>query len=163
MTGGKGVIDRLDPDMCVVTAVADGERDGCLVGFASQCSISPARFVVWLSKENRTFRLAEHADRLAVHLLTRRQHALAELFGGSTGDAGVDKFAPVRCSERDGTAVVLDDAPAWFVGEIVARIDGGDHVGFLLDPVERGGTGAQDAPILRLSDTLDITPGHPAH
>ncbi|MEV8068642.1 flavin reductase family protein [Streptomyces sp. NPDC014748] len=163
MTSGKGVVDRLDPDMCVVTARAGGERAGCLVGFSSQCSISPPRFVVWLSKENRTYRVAERADRLAVHLLTRGQHALAELFGGSTGDDGVDKFARVRCSERDGAAVVLDDAPVWFVGRIVTRVDGGDHVGFLLDPVERGGTGAADEPVLRLSDTLGISPGHPAH
>ncbi|MFI2644123.1 flavin reductase family protein [Streptomyces sp. NPDC018610] len=162
MTGGNVFIDRLDPDMCVVTAAAGGDRAGCLVGFASQCSISPLRFVVWLSKENRTFRVAERADRLAVHLLTRRQHALAELFGGSTGDEGVDKFAHVRCSDRGGGAVVLDDAAAWFVGRIVSRTDGGDHVGFLLDPADWGGAGAPGEPTLRLADALRISPGHPA-
>lgn len=45
-------IDRLNPDMYVVTATAGDERAGCLVGFASQCSIRPVRFVVWLSKVN---------------------------------------------------------------------------------------------------------------
>lgn len=39
----------LDHPMYVVTAEADGERAGCLVGYASQCSIQPARFMVWLS------------------------------------------------------------------------------------------------------------------
>ncbi|MDH6565840.1 flavin reductase (DIM6/NTAB) family NADH-FMN oxidoreductase RutF [Streptomyces sp. SAI-117] len=85
-------IDRLDPDMCVVTAAAGGERAGCLVGFASQCSMEPVRYVVWLSKANRTYRVARTASRLAVHLLTREQRALAELFGGRTGDR-TDKFA----------------------------------------------------------------------
>nr|BFD81055.1 flavin reductase family protein [Streptomyces sp. Xyl84] len=162
MKGLDAFAGRLDPDMYVVTAAADGERAGCLVGFASQCSIAPPRFVVWLSKENRTFRVAERADRLAVHVLTREQHPLAELFGGSTGDDGVDKFAHVRCTVRPDGAVVLDEAPAWFVGRVLLRADGGDHVGFVLDPVDSGGRGGPDGALLRLSDALDISPGHPA-
>ncbi|MET8246427.1 flavin reductase family protein [Streptomyces sp. NPDC005202] len=162
MTGVDAFIDRLNPDMYVVTAAAGGERAGCLVGFASQCSIEPVRFVVWLSKANRTFRVAQHADCLAVHLLTREQHALAALFGGTTGDDGVDKFAQVRRTERRGGAVVLEDAPAWFVGRIVLRTDAGDHVGFVLDPVESGERDGLGGPLLRLEDALDISPGHPA-
>lgn len=161
MTGVDTFTDRLNPDMYVVTATAGGERAGCLVGFASQCSISPPRFVVWLSKANRTFRVAEHADRLAVHVLTREQHDLADLFGGRTGDDGVDKFEHVRWAKRQGGAVVLEDAPAWFVGRVVLRTDGGDHVGFVLDPVESGGRDGPE-PLLRLADVLDISPGHPA-
>ncbi|GAB2871793.1 flavin reductase family protein [Streptomyces deserti] len=154
-------IGRLDPDMCVVTAAAGGERAGCLVGFASQCSIRPVRFVVWLSEVNRTFRVARSAQFLAVHLLTREQRALAELFGGRTGDRE-DKFAHVRWHEAHGGAVVLEDAPAWFVGRVVTRAGGGDHVGFVLDPVEWGERPAYDGPLLRLHDALTIPPGHPA-
>ncbi|MFJ7342574.1 flavin reductase family protein [Streptomyces sp. NPDC101110] len=153
-------IDRLNPDMCVVTAAAGGERAGCLVGFASQCSLRPVRFVVWLSELNHTFRVARNADVLAVHLLGREQHALAELFGGRTGDR-TDKFAGLRVREAYGKALVLRDTPAWFVGRIVTRADGGDHVGFVLDPVEWGGDEDYDGPLLRLSDALPIDPGHP--
>ena len=35
------LVNRLDYPMLVVTAEADGERAGCLVGFATQCSIQP--------------------------------------------------------------------------------------------------------------------------
>ncbi len=91
MAGMDEFVGRLNPDMCVVTAVAGGERAGCLVGFASQCSIRPVRFVVWLSEANHTFRVARSAQFLAVHVLAREQHALAELFGGRTGDQE-DKF-----------------------------------------------------------------------
>ncbi|MFF3849066.1 flavin reductase family protein [Streptomyces sp. NPDC002328] len=155
-------IDRLDPDMCVVTAAAGGERAGCLVGFAAQCSMRPVRFVVWLSKVNRTYEVARRADFLAVHLLTTRQRELAELFGGETGDE-VDKFAGVRWAEAHGGAVVLQDACAWFVGGVEQRVDAGDHVGFVLEPVQTGeqedGDGKQ--PLLRLSHALGIDPGHP--
>ncbi|MGV4980682.1 flavin reductase family protein [Streptomyces sp. NPDC001709] len=149
---------RLNPDMCVVTAVADGERAGCLVGFASQCSVRPPRLAVWLSKANHTYRVARAAHHLTVHLLTRDQRALAELFGGETGDE-TDKFAGLEWTEEDGGAVVLRDAAAWFVGAILHRTDGGDHVGFVLHPV-RWGEGRAGA-LLRLSDAGGIKAGHP--
>ncbi|KOU75934.1 flavin oxidoreductase [Streptomyces sp. MMG1533] len=161
MAGIDAFVDRLDPDMCVVTATANGERAGCLVGFASQCSIRPVRFVVWLSKVNHTYRVAQDAEFLAVHLLTREQRELAELFGGRTGDT-TDKFQHVGLREERGGALVLEDAAAWFVGEVVLRADGGDHVGFVLDPVASGEReGADDGPVLRLDDARTIAPGHP--
>ncbi|WP_425586675.1 flavin reductase family protein [Streptomyces rameus] len=152
--------DRLNPDMCVVTAVAGGERAGCLVGFASQCSIRPPRFAVWLSKANHTYRVARAAQYLAVHLLTREQRDLAELFGGETGDE-VDKFARLHWREGPAGAAVLEGAAAWLVGSVLHRIDGGDHVGHVLDPVQWGGEGP-DGPLLRLSDAVGIEAGHPA-
>ncbi|WP_369166928.1 flavin reductase family protein [Streptomyces sp. R28] len=153
-------IGLLNPDMCVVTAAVGGERAGCLVGFASQCSIRPVRFVVWLSEVNHTFRVARSAQVLAVHLLAREQHALAELFGGHTGDQE-DKFRYVPWREGHGGAVVLQDAPAWFVGRIVTRVGGGDHIGFVLDPVEWGERKGYRGALLRLDDARTISPGHP--
>jgi flavin reductase (DIM6/NTAB) family NADH-FMN oxidoreductase RutF len=160
--GGDGSMEdffaRLNPDMCVVTAVADGERAGCLVGFASQCSIRPPRFTVWLSKANHTYRVARAAQHLGVHLITRDQRNLAELLGGETGDE-VDKFARLEWTEGYGGAVVLRNTAAWFVGTILHRTEGGDHVGFVLDPVQWGE--GRPGPLLRLSDAAGIKAGHP--
>ncbi|MFI6686354.1 flavin reductase family protein [Streptomyces sp. NPDC050485] len=162
MTAMESFIDRLDYPMYIVTATADGERGGCLVGFASQCSIVPVRFMMWLSTANRTYRVARAADVLAVHLLGREQYALAEHFGGRTGDE-VDKFAGVAWHEGPAGAVVLDDAAAWFVGRVERLAEGGDHVGFLLSPLEA----ADPRPPspgwepFRLSDGRSIEAGHP--
>jgi flavin reductase (DIM6/NTAB) family NADH-FMN oxidoreductase RutF len=162
MVGMDAFIDRLNPDMYVVTATAGDERAGCLVGFASQCSIRPVRFVVWLSKVNRTYEVARAADFLAVHLLTREQRELAHLFGGETGHR-VDKFARTAWTRGFGGAAVLQDACAWFVGRIQQRIDGGDHMGFVLSPEQCGESEKADGrPLLRLADALFIDPGHPA-
>ncbi|GAA1369585.1 flavin reductase family protein [Streptomyces beijiangensis] len=154
--------DALDFPLYVVTVETAGERAGCLVGFGSQCSIRPARFMVWLSRANRTYRVAARADRLAVHVLRHDQGHLARLFGGETGDR-TDKFARAAWHPGPGGAPVLDEAPAWFVGRIEKRVDGGDHVGFLLAPEAAQHPAADGPRLLTLTDGRDITPGHPAN
>jgi flavin reductase (DIM6/NTAB) family NADH-FMN oxidoreductase RutF len=134
-------------------------RGGCLVGFASQCSIGPDRFVVWLSQRNHTYGIAQHATILAVHGLGEGQRHLAELFGTQTGDE-VDKFE--RCSWRAGPGGVpiVNECPRWFVGDILDTAGWGDHTGFLLAPGEAAG--AADASPLMFSAVRDLTAAHPA-
>lgn len=129
------LVAELDPPMLIVTAAADGERAGCLVGFSTQTSIDPPRFLVCLSKRNRTFRVATGASALVVHFLSEEDRELARLFGGETGD-DVDKFE--GCEWRPGPdgAPVLEACGNWFAGTVVERLDAGDHVGFLLEPVQ---------------------------
>jgi flavin reductase (DIM6/NTAB) family NADH-FMN oxidoreductase RutF len=128
------LVGDLEYPMFIVTARVDGEPLGCLVGFATQASIDPPRFAVCLSHENRTFRRGRHTELLGVHCVPADAGALAELFGGTTGD-DVDKFA--RCAWHDGPGGVpiLDDCANWFVGRVVWRADAGDHDAFLLEPV----------------------------
>ena len=164
MTGLDGFTDVLDYPRYAVTAAADGEQGGCLVGFASQCSIEPPRFMVWISTANRTYRTyrtACHASHLAVHALRRDQKQVAELFGGRTGD-DIDKFGRVAWRRGEGGAPVLDDSCAWLVGRVRGLVDGGDHVGFLLTPVAQSPPGPVRPPLLRSSDVADLSPGHPA-
>ena len=161
------VVEQLDTAMLVVTVAADGERDGCLVGFHSQASIHPRRYVVWLSVANRTFRLATTATHLAVHALGAGDHHLAERFGGATADdPAVDKLDGLDWTAGPGGAPVLTDLRAHVVGRILGRVETpeGDHVGFVLDPVlaSSPGAGSPAGPPLRLSDASDIDPGHDA-
>lgn len=154
--------DVLDYPVYVVTAAAGGRQAGCLVGFASQCSLDPPRFMVWLSKANRTYRIARDASHLAVHALRDDQKPTAELFGGRTGD-DIDKFEHIAWRwPAPGTAPVLEDVCAWFLGRIEGHVDGGDHVGFLLSPLAQSPHGPERPPLLRFSDVQDVAPGHPA-
>ena len=128
-------MSELDYPMFIVTTASGDERAGCLVGFTTQCSIDPPRFLVCLSDKNRTFRVARHADVLVVHLVPSDAGELADLFGEQTGD-DVDKFE--RCAWRPGPggAPVLERCGNWFAGRVVERLDAGDHHVFLLDPFE---------------------------
>lgn len=149
----------LDPPMVIVTAAAEGERSGCLVGFSTACSIDPPRHLVCISTANHTAGVAARSEHLAVHLLERADRGLSELFGEQTGDR-VDKFASCSWTLRREVPV-LDRPRAWFVGRVVDRVDLGDHVGHVLAPVEgRAPAGAFDG--LTFRDVEDMEPGHPA-
>ena len=153
------LVAQLDYPMFIATVTGGEERAGCLIGFASQCSIHPPRFLAGISDKNRTFRVARAADAMALHLVPEDATELAELFGGETGDE-IDKFA--RCSWRAGPGGVplLDGCPNRFVGRIVERIDLGDHVGMVLEPffAEADEASAQ----LGFHRAKRIEPGHEA-
>ena len=153
------LVAQLDYPMFIATVAADGERAGCLIGFATQCSIHPPRFLAGISDKNRTYRVAEHAESMAIHLVPEDATELAELFGGETGD-DLDKFE--RCDWRPGPDGVplLDGCPNRFVGRILERVDFGDHVGLVLEPFfaeedERSGQ-------LGFHRAKRIEPGHEA-
>ena len=153
------IMEALDATMVIVTTVtADGHRSGCLVGFTTQCSIDPSRFLVCLSVKNHTYRAALDAEVLAVHLAPADRPDLAERFGGTTGDE-VDTFAGVAWRPGPGGVPLIEGCGDWFVGRIAERVPLGDHVGFVLDVIEASPPPA-DTPVTRLQDVVDMTPGH---
>jgi flavin reductase (DIM6/NTAB) family NADH-FMN oxidoreductase RutF len=155
------VTGRLDYPMYVLTvpAIADGRPAGCLVGFATQCSIDPVAFLVCVSKRNHTFRAISGASMVGVHVLRETDRDMAVLFGTETGDR-VDKFAQCRWTSGYAGVPVLEDCLAWFVGSIEHSVDLGDHVGFQVRPVQVSDS-AEGRPLM-LASVLDLDPGHHA-
>src|SRR5919107_3798104 len=123
------LMGELDYPMFIVTTVADdGERSGCLIGFATQISINPPRFLTGLSNKNHTYRVSQRAEHLGVHFVPADGEDVAELFGGETGDE-VDKFARCEWYEGPHGVPLVDGCPNRFVGRIIERVNFGDHVG----------------------------------
>jgi flavin reductase (DIM6/NTAB) family NADH-FMN oxidoreductase RutF len=151
ITGG------LDYPMLIVTADAGGGPVGCLVGFSTQCSIHPPRYLVCLSDKNRTERVASEADALAVHFLAADQLDLAKAFGGETTDEH-DTFARCRWHPGPSDAPILDECGRWLVGRIIERRPLGDHVEFVLEPIAAHDEGAEQT--LSFSKVRDLEPGH---
>ena len=150
------LVATLDYPLYVVTTALQNRPAGCLIGFATQCSIHPPRFLACISKKNHTLQLAQRAACLAVHIIEEKDKNIAELFGGETGDE-VDKFARVSWHLAHGVPI-LDTCQRWFAGSVLEQIDLGDHVGFLLEPIdtEQDGTSGQ----LTFQQARDIDPGH---
>lgn len=155
----RALVARLDYPMFVVTAGANGDRSGCLVGFCTQASIDPPRLLVLLSKANHTFKVAERAEELVVHFLGDANLELARLFGEYTSD-DVDKFALCDWRPTPSGTPVVTGTMGWVAGRIKARLDAGDHVAHLLEPTaahaEKLGTQ------LGFQRVRDFDPGHPA-
>ncbi|MBW3556689.1 MAG: flavin reductase family protein [Actinobacteria bacterium] len=145
--------------MLIVTTSDGRDRSGCLVGFATQCSIDPPLLMVWLSERNHTTRVAAGATHLLVHFPSSDQRDLATLFGSQTGDE-VDKFG--LCSWEHGPEglPLLSECSNWVAGRIVERLETGDHVGHLLEPIAAacGPWAAQ----LGFQSIKDLDPGHEA-
>lgn len=148
--------ETLDYPVYIVTTAVDDARSGCLIGFATQCSIHPPRFLACISKKNHTLKVAKRAAALAVHIVEDKDKHIAELFGGETGDE-VDKFARVSWHLAHGMPI-LDACDRWFAGSIMEQIDLGDHVGFLLEPIDAEKTAISEQ--LTFQRARDIEPGH---
>jgi flavin reductase (DIM6/NTAB) family NADH-FMN oxidoreductase RutF len=155
----EGLTGGLDYPMLIVTTSAGDQRAGCLVGFASQCSIDPMRFLVCISDKNQTCAVARHAQALAVHFPPASATTLARLFGGETGDE-VDKFAHCGWRPGPGGLPILDECPRWFAGTILDRQSWGDHIGFVLEPFCAEAPGPPDT--LRFAQVKEMEPGHDA-
>ncbi len=135
-----------------------GERSGCLIGFATQCSINPPRYWACISKANHTWKVAVRAETMVVHVLGPDDRGLAELFGEKTGD-DIDKFSGVPWEPGpDGVTPLLSGCTRWFAGRVLQQVDSGDHTSFLIESfaassgTEEGQFGFQQA--------RDLKPGH---
>jgi flavin reductase (DIM6/NTAB) family NADH-FMN oxidoreductase RutF len=153
------LMGELDYSMFIVTVANGARREGCLVGFATQTSVNPSRFLVCLSDKNRTTRLAAEVDHLAVHFVPARAEALAELFGATTGDDH-DKFAECDWTPGPEGLPILDECRNWFVGRVLERLDLGDHVGLLLEP--RVSSHGETGPEFSFHRAKRIDAGHEA-
>jgi len=150
----------LDYPMVVVTVAAETEQSGCLVGFASQCSIDPARYAMFLSARNHTAGLAARSELMVVHLLRPDDTALARLFGETTGD-NISKFDACAWHEGPGGVPVLEGCD-WFAGRIIERHNVGDHRLHLLEVIDEGECTRPGAGQLGLQAVNDLDAGHEA-
>ena len=95
------LVALLDFPMAIVTVAADGERSGRLVGFTTQCSIKPPRYLVCISKLNHICGLASAASTMVVHFPGPAAHPLATLFGEETGDHVAHLLEPFDAACED--------------------------------------------------------------
>jgi flavin reductase (DIM6/NTAB) family NADH-FMN oxidoreductase RutF len=154
------LVSRLDYPLLIATTVSAGEPSGCVVGFATQSSIDPPRFLVCISDKNRTYRALQGSDAMAVHVVPRDGRPLVELFGAETGD-DADKFAGCDWHEGPEGLPVIDGCPSWFAGRILERHRVGDHVAHLVEPFAAE-VGEDDTGFFPFSGAKDLEPGHEA-
>ena len=140
MDAFEGVVGELEYPMFIVTArAADGEPLGCLVGFTTQASIDPPRFIACLSHATaptaRTRRArARRARRARRRRRPRRAVRRRDRATRSTSSRAATGTRGRRAC-RSSTAARTGSRAA-----CSARFDAGDHDAFLLEPLA-GGSG----------------------
>jgi flavin reductase (DIM6/NTAB) family NADH-FMN oxidoreductase RutF len=156
----QSMVADVEYPMFVVTTAEGDDPAGCLVGFTTQCSIEPLRFLVCLSKRNRTWEVAARASMLAVHLVRPDQAELAEHFGSRSSKDDPTKMSSWPLLEGPGGVPIVEGCD-WFLGRVLQSVDLGDHTGFLLEPIDgrlaRDGDGQ-----LGFQEAADIDAGQPA-
>jgi flavin reductase (DIM6/NTAB) family NADH-FMN oxidoreductase RutF len=164
MTEPEG-LDRFsaqtDVPLTIVTTVAGGKRSGCVVGYWTRSSIDPPRFLVCISRQNHTFGFAMTAEEIALHLVPAKAVDIVRLFGSETGDE-IDKFAHCEWREGPGGLPILGACPTHAVCKVLDRIDAGDHVALLVDPVTVTAGPEEAVFTQRMAAEHHIVPGHPA-
>jgi flavin reductase (DIM6/NTAB) family NADH-FMN oxidoreductase RutF len=152
---------KTDVPLTIVTTVASGVQAGCVVGYWTRSSIDPPRFLVCISRQNHTFEPAMSSGEIAVHLIPAKAVDIVRLFGSETGDE-IDKFAHCDWREGPGGLPILAACPTYAVCKVLDRIDVGDHVALLVDPVSVTAGPEEEVFTQRMAAELHIVPGHPA-
>src|SRR5204863_9077166 len=106
---------------------------------------------------NRPYRAAKPGHTLRDHTVPGEAEELALLYAGETGD-DVEKLARCRWMAGPGGAPVLAELENWLAGRVLERIEFGDHVGFLLEPIEVSAMESQEPFTFRRGRWID--PGH---
>ena len=159
MTEVSDFFSLFDGPALVVTAQSDAGRSGCLVAFATQCSIYPPRLLVCLSVVNLTTTVASRARALGVHVLRRDQQRPGVAFWRGNGDE-IDKLSDVAWREGLAGAPILEECSAWLEGIVLERFPLGDHVGYLLEVIDVASD--LDHDTMLKSEVMGLEPGHPA-
>jgi flavin reductase (DIM6/NTAB) family NADH-FMN oxidoreductase RutF len=108
---------------------------------------------------NKTTAIAGRAHALGVHLLGADQLDVAVTFGSISGDR-VDKLSAVQWRSGNAGAPILENCSVRFEGGVVKRIRLGDHIGYVLEPLDVG-EGPRSGAMMRTA-IADLKAGHPA-
>ena len=129
------------------------------MGFTTQASIDPPRFIACLSHKNRTFREGKDAPALGVHAVPADAEDLAAALRRRDRRPHGQVRAHRRGVKGPLGVPILDRCENWFVGRVLGRVDAGDHDAFLLEPIDASSGDGEEFTFHRAKR---IDPGHEA-
>jgi flavin reductase (DIM6/NTAB) family NADH-FMN oxidoreductase RutF len=156
-TAASTLFAWLDREIWLVTAQADSRRGGLIATFVNQASIVPdlPRMLIGLSRQHYTWKLVEHSNAFALHLLSERHLDWVWRFGLESG-RGQDKLHGLRVRQSSTGSPLLEDAIGWLDCRVEDRLDTGDRTIYLAEVVQGGVT--HFAPPLTLQRLLQLAP-----
>ncbi|MET9080872.1 flavin reductase family protein [Streptomyces sp. NPDC004237] len=112
------------PTGVVAVCALDGEEPvGMAVSAFMPVSLEPPLLSVCIQKSSTTWPQLRRCGAIGVSVLSREQREHAQRLSSKDGD----RFAGIGMLALPSGAVVLEDTHAWFVCEVDASHDAGDH------------------------------------
>ena len=143
---------KMDYALCLLSAVADGKRHGCIVNSFHQVTSSfPPKFTVAVNKDHETCKAIQAAGSFSVTLLgADAPGEIIDLFGYKSGRV-VDKFEglPVE-TDGAGNPYLRDYALSRISCRIVEKLDLGNYMLYIAEVTEAEVLG--DGPALTVDD-----------
>ena len=151
------VLSRLNPELWLVTAAADGRCGGLIATFVTRAAIvaEAPRVAAGFAVRHHTWELIEASGRFCAHLLPQDAADLVIRFGTRSGHA-VDKFADFTAALSPGGCPLVQEALSWLDCRVEARLPTGDRTIYLAEVT--AGEVLREGEPLQLSDLPGLLP-----
>jgi len=127
----RSLLRRQAASVVVVTAATDPPVGFTATSFTS-VSLNPPLVSFNVDRASTSWPALQTAGYVGVHILGAGQEGLARTFA----TAGADRFAhPTPWRPGPHGVPLLDDAPAWLICRITARVPAGDHMIVVAEPL----------------------------
>ncbi|MBQ3103818.1 MAG: flavin reductase [Oscillospiraceae bacterium] len=130
--------DKLDYTLALLSTVADGKRQGCIINSLHQVTSSfPAKFTVTLNRESETAKAVEASGMFSVTLLGADcPESIVNDFGYKSGRAG-DKFASYDVlTDKQGNPYIKDGMVGRLSFKVVDKLEIGNFMLYVAQLVE---------------------------
>ena len=136
----------------IITAQAEGKKNGMTAAWVSQVSFNPPFIMVSIAPARFTHALIKSSGFFAVNTLCEDQIELAKYFGTHSG-RHMDKMKEVPHFEAGHGSPVLKEAMAYVECKLVNAFEAGDHTLFIGEVIE-GEVMRQKRPLLFIWDNF---------
>ncbi|MDO4685660.1 MAG: flavin reductase family protein [Corynebacterium sp.] len=123
VTHYRQTVANFPSGVTVVTTHADGEDIGLTVSAFASLSLEPPMVLVSIDQKSRSHGFLQSGSPIGISVLGANHTDIAVRFARH----GHDRFADVDIFRRDSVPFI-NDATAWFLGEVTDRYQGGDHI-----------------------------------
>ncbi|MCD6319069.1 MAG: flavin reductase [Candidatus Desulfofervidaceae bacterium] len=119
----------------IITAQAEGKKNGMTAAWLSQVSFNPSLLMVAIAPSRYTHGLIKSSGYFAINTLSEEQVEIAKHFGYHSGKT-MDKFEGIPHFEAGHGSPVLKDALAYIECRLTNAVEAGDHTLFIGEAIE---------------------------
>jgi flavin reductase (DIM6/NTAB) family NADH-FMN oxidoreductase RutF len=138
------VLGRLPSGLTILTARnAAGDATGMLASWVQQASFEPPCLTVAVNRKRYLNEWLQATRQVALSIVGDGQKEFLGHFGRGF-EPGESAFEGLRISHAANGCPVLEDALGWLAGKVIAQIETGDHIVYVVEIEEAGHAASLD-------------------